>query len=119
MSFLPRTIHFVSLGCAKNRVDSEILAGIAGKRGFEIVSEPDRAEVIVVNTCAFVESAREESVDVLLDMAKYARDGRRLVIAGCMAQRYGDEVVEWVPGIDGVIGTEVGKHRQQHTTRHQ
>jgi ribosomal protein S12 methylthiotransferase len=105
MSFLPRTIHFVSLGCAKNRVDSEILAGIAGKRGFEIVSEPDRAEVIVVNTCAFVESAREESVDVLLDMARYTRDGRRLVIAGCMAQRYGETLSEDLPEATHILGT--------------
>jgi ribosomal protein S12 methylthiotransferase len=105
MSFAPRTIHFVSLGCAKNRVDSEILAGIAGAKGYEIVAEPDRAEVIVVNTCAFVESAREESVDVVLDMARYARDGRRLVIAGCMAQRYSETLSEDLPEVTHILGT--------------
>ncbi len=102
----PRTLHLVSLGCAKNRVDSEVLAGIARRRGVDIVSDPERADIIVVNTCAFIESAREESVEVLLEMARYTEDGhRRLVVTGCMAQRYATTLAEEMPEISHLIGT--------------
>ncbi len=103
-----KTIHFVSLGCPKNRVDSEVMAGIAAARGLKIVAAPEDAEVIVVNTCAFIESAKQESVDTLLEMDRFRSSGRlkRLVSAGCLSQRYGNRLTEEMPEIDVLIGTE-------------
>ncbi len=103
-----KTIHFVSLGCPKNRVDSEVMAGIAAARGLKIVANPQDAEVIVVNTCAFIESAKQESVDTLLEMDRYRLTGRleRLVSAGCLSQRYGEDLKREMPEIDALLGTE-------------
>ena len=103
----PRTIHFVALGCPKNRVDTEVLAGFAARAGLAIVGEPAQADVIVVNTCGFIESAREESIATLLDMARYKRIGRcrLLVAAGCLAQRYGAELAAELPDVDAFLGT--------------
>jgi ribosomal protein S12 methylthiotransferase len=103
-----RTIHFISLGCPKNRVDSEVMAGIAAAAGLEIVAEPEDADIIVVNTCAFVEGAREESVDALLEMARHRVSGRArlLVAAGCLSQRYAEELAAEMPELDHLIGTE-------------
>ncbi|MCP4606233.1 MAG: 30S ribosomal protein S12 methylthiotransferase RimO [Proteobacteria bacterium] len=103
-----KTIHFISLGCPKNRVDTEVMAGIAQERGLEIVSESIDADIIVVNTCAFVESAREESVDTLLEMELCRTQGRlkRLVSAGCLTQRFGEELAREMPEIDYLLGTE-------------
>jgi len=102
-----RTIHFLALGCPKNRVDTEVLAGFAARAGLGIVGEPARADVIVVNTCSFIESAREESIAALLDMARFKRDGRcrLLVAAGCLAQRYGAELAAELPEVDAFLGT--------------
>jgi len=102
-----RTIHFVALGCPKNRVDTEVLAGFAARAGLAIVGEPAKADVIVVNTCGFIESAREESIAALLDMARYKRIGRcrLLVAAGCLAQRYGAELAAELPEVDTFLGT--------------
>jgi ribosomal protein S12 methylthiotransferase len=101
----PKTIHFVSLGCAKNRVDTEVMAGIAVKTGLKIVASPTDADVLVVNTCAFIEKAREESIEVLLEMAETvkAREGV-FVAAGCMAQRYAEALAEEMPELDHIIG---------------
>jgi ribosomal protein S12 methylthiotransferase len=103
----PRTIHFVALGCPKNRVDTEVLAGLAARARLAIVGEPAQADVIVVNTCAFIESAREESIAALLDMARTKRTGRcrLLVAAGCLAQRYGAELARELPEVDFFLGT--------------
>jgi ribosomal protein S12 methylthiotransferase len=102
-----RTVHFVALGCPKNRVDTEVLAGFAAGRGLAIVGDPFEADVIVVNTCGFIESAREESVAALLDMARYRAEGRcrLLVAAGCLAQRYGEELARSLPEVDFFLGT--------------
>lgn len=102
-----RTVHFVSLGCPKNRVDTEVLAGLAARAGLSIVGEPSAADVIVVNTCGFIESAREESVAALLDMARFKEGGRcrLLVAAGCLAQRYGEELAAQLPEVDFFLGT--------------
>ncbi len=102
-----KTIHFISLGCPKNRVDSEVMAGIAKDRGLEIVAEPKDADVIVVNTCAFIESAREESVDTLFAADRYRADGRLklLVSAGCLSQRYSNDLAHEMPELDCVVGT--------------
>jgi ribosomal protein S12 methylthiotransferase len=102
----PKTAYFVSLGCPKNRVDSEVMAGIVRKQGLEIVADPQHADVIVVNTCAFIESAREESVEVLLEMANYAKDHDKLLVsAGCLSQRYGNELAKEIPELTHLLGT--------------
>ena len=101
-----KTIHFVSLGCAKNRVDTEVMAGIAVRSGLEIVSAPEDADFLVVNTCAFIEKAREESVAVLLEMAEVVKSrGGVFIAAGCMAQRYADAIAKEMPELDFVVGT--------------
>jgi ribosomal protein S12 methylthiotransferase len=102
-----RTIYFVALGCPKNRVDTEVLAGFAARAGLTIVGEPAQADVIVVNTCGFIQSAREESIATLLDMARHKRIGRcrLLVAAGCLAQRYAAELAAELPEVDAFLGT--------------
>ncbi|MDJ0765383.1 MAG: 30S ribosomal protein S12 methylthiotransferase RimO [Myxococcota bacterium] len=103
-----KTVHFVSLGCPKNRVDTEVLAGFAKVQGLTIVADPSDADVIVVNTCAFIESAREESIDTLLEMHALRQTGRlkRLISAGCLSQRYGEALKREMPELDHVLGTE-------------
>ncbi len=107
-----RTIHFLSLGCPKNRVDTEVLAGIATLEGYNLVPDPSDADVIVVNTCGFIGDAREESVNVLLEMGRHRTDGRckKLVAAGCLSQRYALEVAKEMPEIDCVLGTTAADH---------
>jgi ribosomal protein S12 methylthiotransferase len=100
-------IGFVSLGCPKNLVDGEVMLGIARDAGHEITNDAANAEVIVVNTCAFIDSAKQESVDAILEMAARKRDGNcaRLVVTGCLAERYRDELKKEIPEIDAVLGT--------------
>ena len=100
-------IGFVSLGCPKNLVDSEIMLGLVREAGHEVVSDADAADVLVVNTCAFIDAAKQESVDTILEMAERRRTGscRRLVIAGCLAERYRDNLRKEIPEIDAVLGT--------------
>jgi ribosomal protein S12 methylthiotransferase len=102
-----RTIHFVSLGCAKNRVDTEVMLGIAARESWRIVAEPDEAEVIVVNTCGFIGEAKKESIDTILELAEYKRVGacRKLVVTGCLAQRYGSELASKLPEVDHLLGS--------------
>lgn len=102
-----KSIFLVPLGCPKNQIDGELMLGRAVAAGHRIVSDPDRADVLVVNTCAFIGQAREESIDTILALAqtKAARDGRRLVVTGCMAQRYADELAAALPEIDALVGT--------------
>ena len=103
----PRKIYFVSLGCPKNRVDSEVMLGQVAQAGHQLVDEPDQAEVIVVNTCGFIDAAKEESIDTILEMAQYKVDGacRKLVVTGCLTQRYPDEVAAEIPEIDHILGS--------------
>jgi ribosomal protein S12 methylthiotransferase len=100
-------IGLISLGCPKNLVDSEVMLGLAHQAGHELTQDPSEADVIVVNTCAFIDSAKQESVDAILEMAQYKKDGacRRLVVAGCLAERYRDALKAEIPEIDAVIGT--------------
>jgi ribosomal protein S12 methylthiotransferase len=100
-------IGFVSLGCPKNLVDGEVMLGLAQAAGHEITAAADDAEVIVVNTCAFIDNAKQESIDAILEMARQKRDGRcaRLVVTGCLAERYRDELRKEIPEIDAVLGT--------------
>jgi ribosomal protein S12 methylthiotransferase len=100
-----RTYHLISLGCAKNTVDSNGMGQLLQGDGYFPVSDPDQAEVLLVNTCGFIEPAREESYEVLQELAKRKTSSQLLVAAGCLTQRYGQEVVERVPGIDGILGT--------------
>src|SRR5262249_52381388 len=107
---LPRfhmKVHCVSLGCPKNRVDTEVMLGDALGAGHELVAEPDWAEVIVVNTCGFIGEAKEESVDAILDMARYKTEGacRKLIVTGCLTQRYPTEIAEEIPEIDQIFGS--------------
>ena len=100
-------IGFLSLGCPKNLVDGEVMLGIAREAGHQITSEPASADVLVVNTCAFIDSAKQESIDAILEMAGQKRDGRcsRLVVTGCLAERYRNELRQEIPEIDAVLGT--------------
>ncbi len=99
------TFHLISLGCAKNTVDSDSMAQLLGGAGFRPVTRPEEAGVLLVNTCGFIGPARDESYRALQEMADIKRDGQLLIAAGCLTQRYGAEVVQRVPGIDGLLGT--------------
>lgn len=102
-----KKIYLARLGCPKNQVDGELMLGRALADGHTVVEDPDQADVLVVNTCAFIAAAREESVDTILELArvKAAREGRRLVVTGCMAERYGAELTNSIPEIDAMVGT--------------
>jgi ribosomal protein S12 methylthiotransferase len=99
-------IYFVSLGCPKNQVDTELMLGQVQAAGHALVDAPEAADVIVVNTCAFIDAAKEESVDTILEMAQHKRSGaRQLVVTGCLAQRYADELARDIPEIDHLLGS--------------
>ena len=97
---MPTRYWLETLGCPKNEVDSAKLEGTLLGAGLTPASEPDRADLVVVNTCAFIEAARQESIDTILEMSRSRRDGARLVVTGCLAERYGDELTESMPEID-------------------
>jgi ribosomal protein S12 methylthiotransferase len=99
------TFHLVSLGCAKNTVDSDSMAQLLIRDGYRAVDDPSRAHVLIVNTCGFIGPAKEESIHVLRELAEGKRKSQLLIAAGCLTQRYGSEVAHKVPGIDGVLGT--------------
>ena len=100
-----KKIGMISLGCAKNRVDSENMLGMLAARGFEIVGDPAEADVLFVNTCGFIESAKEESIDAILEMAQYKKLGdKKLFVTGCLAQRYPEALMSEIPEIDGLMG---------------
>ena len=100
-----KKIGMISLGCAKNRVDSENMLGMLAARGFEIVGDPAEADVLFVNTCGFIESAKEESIDAILEMAQYKKLGdKKLFVTGCLAQRYPEALMAEIPEIDGLMG---------------
>jgi ribosomal protein S12 methylthiotransferase len=100
-------IGLISLGCPKNLVDSEVMLGLAAEAGHELTQDPSAADVLVVNTCAFIDSAKQESIDTILEMAEHKKGGacRRLIVTGCMAERYRDELKKAIPEIDAVLGT--------------
>ena len=100
-------IGLISLGCPKNLVDSEVMLGLAREAGHELTQDAAAADVLVVNTCAFIDSAKQESVDTILEMAGHKKDGacRRLIVTGCLAERYRDELQAEIPEIDAVLGT--------------
>jgi ribosomal protein S12 methylthiotransferase len=99
------TFHLVSLGCAKNTVDSDSMAQLLSRDGYRAVEDPAKANVLIVNTCGFIGPAKQESIDVLRELAGGKRNGQILIAAGCLTQRYGVEVAQQVQGIDGILGT--------------
>ncbi|MFH1632630.1 MAG: 30S ribosomal protein S12 methylthiotransferase RimO [Chloroflexota bacterium] len=101
----PKSFLLISLGCAKNTVDSDSMAQLLVAAGYHPAADPDTAGVVIVNTCGFIDPAKDESFQVLGELAAHKRDGQILIAAGCLTQRYGVEVAQRVPGIDGIIGT--------------
>ena len=106
----PKKIGMISLGCAKNLVDAEIMLGGARAEGFEITADPDEADVVVVNTCGFIDTAKQESVDAILESHRLrglrARPGQKLVVSGCMSQRFSKELIAEMPEVDAFIGLD-------------
>ena len=102
-----RKVHFISLGCPKNLVDSEIMLGSLSQANYEITDNPEDAQTIVVNTCGFIEDAKKESISTIFEMAKMKEDGalKQLVVAGCLTQRYKETLVDELPEADVFVGS--------------
>ena len=100
-------VLFISLGCDKNLVDSEVMIGLLADRGYQMTDDETRADVIVINTCCFIHDAKEESIQTILEMAEYKKTGtlKALIVTGCLAQRYQEEILEEIPEVDEVLGT--------------
>ena len=105
-------ILFISLGCDKNLVDSEGMLGLLDKKGYQIVDSEEDADIIVVNTCCFIHDAKEESIQTILEMAEYKKEGKlkALIVTGCLAQRYQQEIIDEIPEVDAVLGTTSYDH---------
>ena len=103
----PQKIGFVSLGCPKNLVDSEVMMGLLARSGAELTRRAEDADIIVVNTCSFIESAQQESVNTILEMAGHKTSGKakKLVVAGCLVERFRDQIRKDIPEVDAVVGT--------------
>ena len=128
MSETKQKFNIISLGCARNLVDSEVMAGLLHKNNFEMVREPELADIVLVNTCGFIGAAKEESIDTILDMARLKETGqiKKLVVAGCLSQRYPDELAAELPEVDLFIGTgevpriaEILREHEANTARRQ
>src|ERR1043166_1924910 len=106
ISFMPK-VGFVSLGCPKNLVDSEVMMGTLAQSGYEITSDSSEADTVVVNTCGFIESAKQESVDAILEATRLKQDGKatRVIVAGCLVERYRADLIKELPEVDAFIGT--------------
>ena len=104
---MEKRVHFISLGCPKNLVDTEIMLGSLIKEGYTVVSDADQADTVVVNTCGFVEDAKQESIEKILEMSELKEAGKlkKLVVAGCLTQRYKDDLVEGLPEADLFVGS--------------
>jgi ribosomal protein S12 methylthiotransferase len=100
-------VGFISLGCPKNLVDSEVMMGLLDRAGARLTSHPEEAEILVVNTCSFIDTAKQESVDTILEMARFKSSGsaKKLIVAGCLVERYRDEIQKSIPEVDAVVGT--------------
>lgn len=99
-----KKVYFTTLGCSKNDVDTDSMRGILERKSYESVYDPESADIIVVNTCGFIESAKEESIEEIFNMASI-KENRKMLVSGCLAQRYGKELLEEIPEIDGILGT--------------
>jgi ribosomal protein S12 methylthiotransferase len=113
VSDAPRTtIGFVNLGCTKNQVDAEVMLGALAAKGFALTTEPQEAEVVIINTCGFIEEAKQESIDTIIEYGELKKSGacKVLIASGCLAQRYQGELLKELPELDGVVGTgEIGR----------
>ena len=100
-------ILFISLGCDKNLVDTEVMLGMLASRGYEMTNDEQEADIIVINTCCFIHDAKEESIQNILEMAEYKKNGsaKALIVTGCMAERYRQEILDEIPEVDEVLGT--------------
>ena len=100
-------ILFISLGCDKNLVDTEVMLGLLASRGYEMTDDERQADIIVINTCCFIHDAKEESIQNILEMAEYKKSGqvKALIVTGCLAQRYRQEILDEIPEVDEVLGT--------------
>src|SRR6202007_3426959 len=98
---------FISLGCPKNLVDSEVMMGILARNGYEFTPRAEEAEVLIVNTCSFIAPAQQESINTILEMAEYKKFGaaKKLIVAGCLVERYREQILEQIPEVDAVVGT--------------
>ena len=105
MKIIPNTFHLISLGCAKNLVDSQGLWSLLSQQGLTLVEDPNQAEFIIINTCGFIHDARQESLQALQEFSEHKRRGQKLIAAGCLTERYRAELLASVPGIDGLMGT--------------
>src|ERR1700685_488117 len=103
----PPKVGFISLGCPKNLVDSEVMMGMLAQAGAQLIARAEDADVIVVNTCSFIESAQQESVNAILEMVAHKTSGRakKIVVAGCLVERFRDEIRKNIPEVDAVVGT--------------
>jgi ribosomal protein S12 methylthiotransferase len=101
------TVGFISLGCPKNLVDSEVMMGLLDRAGARLTAHPEEAEILVVNTCSFIDTAKQESIDTIIEMARHKTTGRakKLIVAGCLVERYRDEIRKSIPEVDAVVGT--------------
>ena len=100
-------VLFISLGCDKNLVDTEKMLGLLGAKGYSFTDDETEAEIIVVNSCCFINDAKEESIETILEMAQYKENGnlKALIVTGCLAERYKDEIIKEIPEVDAVLGT--------------
>ncbi|HXH13292.1 MAG TPA: 30S ribosomal protein S12 methylthiotransferase RimO [Alphaproteobacteria bacterium] len=100
-----KRVGLIALGCAKNRVDGEVMLGLLQQAGYEVTSDPAQADTIIVHTCGFIDAAKEESIDTILAAAEWRKQGKRLVVTGCLAQRYAPNLLADIPEIDALMGT--------------
>jgi len=100
-------VSVLNLGCPKNQIDSETMLGLLTEKGYRISPDPGQADIIIVNTCAFIDKARQESIDQILAMAEYKKSGRckKLIVTGCLSQRHYHELVSELPEVDAFLGT--------------
>ena len=100
-------VLFISLGCDKNLVDSEFMIGALNNGGLQLTDDENEADIIIINTCCFINDAKEESINTILEMAEYKKSGscKSLIVTGCLAQRYKDEIIKEIPEVDAILGT--------------
>jgi ribosomal protein S12 methylthiotransferase len=100
-------IYFISLGCDKNLVDSETMLGILNENGYRITDDEMEADIIIINTCCFIHDAKQESINTILEMAEYKKSGaiKALIVTGCLAERYKEEILTEIPEVDALLGT--------------
>jgi ribosomal protein S12 methylthiotransferase len=100
-----KTVGLIGLGCAKNRVDGEVMLGLLQQAGYEVAADPEQADTIIIHTCGFIGAAKEESIDTILEAAAWRKQGKRLVVTGCLVQRYAQELRQELPEVDAFMGT--------------